>query len=97
MITSEPTSVLQIVHTITRTWSKSDLTFVASGQYDFGMIGRRIRNEFKLWDPANPLTSKWHSGESRDVQNGIDHSLGHPDNISGEILRLLRDELGAHA
>lgn len=39
-------------------------------------LGRKIRNEFKLWDCA------W----TPDVQNGVDHSTDHPDAVSMRII-----------
>lgn len=76
------------------TWTKEDLEFVKSERYDFGMVGRRIRNDFGLWDPAHPLTQHWHlHPDCRNIVNGIDFSEDHPDNISGEILALVRKAL----
>ena len=75
-----------IVQAIVAEWSPEDLEFVRARRYDFGMIERRIRNEFGLWDPTHPLTAQWHAKpEERDVRDGIDHSVDHPDAISSAI------------
>ena len=39
-------------------------------------LGRTIRNKFKLWDTSwNP-----------DMQNGVDHSPDHPDQVSLRVI-----------
>ena len=49
--------------------------------------GRAIRNEFGLWEPDHPLTKHWHEKEDeRDIQDGIDMSVDHPDHVSMLIM-----------
>lgn len=91
---AQAVTVESIVETILTTWSKDDLAFVKSGEYDFGMIGRRIRNDFGLWDPSNPLTQHWHLHEdSRNIVDGVDYSEDHPDAVSAEVVELVRARL----
>jgi hypothetical protein len=67
---------------------------VKSGERDFGMIGRSIRNEYGLWEPDHPLTQHWHQNpECRNIVDGIDYSEDHPDAVSAEIIRVLREML----
>ena len=43
---------------------------------------RHIRNQYGLWYD-NPLTRNWRENESsRDMRDGVDYSVDHPDNIS---------------
>jgi hypothetical protein len=39
-------------------------------------LGRKIRNEFKLWERA------W----TPDIRNGVDYSLDHPDAVSMRVI-----------
>ena len=65
--------------------SDEDKAYVAEGGDDLNMVGRAIRNELKLWH-THPLTRRWRTDEaSRDIRDGVDYSIDHPDNISEEI------------
>jgi len=51
-------------------------------------LGRAVRNNYKLWDEDNPLTTKWHKEpHNRHIISGIDYSEDHPDYVSGEIIK----------
>ena len=51
-------------------------------------LGRCIRNDLGFWDPACPLTAKWHSTpEGRDMQDGVDCSEDHPDAVSMRMIK----------
>lgn len=90
MIHTQP-SVQYYAEQLLISWPDEDLDFVKSGEPDFGMIGRAIRNELRLWQVDHPLTTNWHSNpKSRKIIDGVDHSLDHPDNVSNEILVALR-------
>lgn len=88
-------TVNAIVDQIIITWSQEDLDFVLAMPHDaLGLIDRRIRNDFGLWD-SHPLTEKWRTDESsRDIRNGIDYSPDHPDNLADEIRKVLVRRLG---
>ncbi len=53
-------------------------------------VGTFIRNEYKLWDRNNPLTSLWfidnESGNEQYIKDGVDYHPCHPDEVSSEIL-----------
>ena len=53
-------------------------------------LGRSIRNEYKLWQPDNPLTKTWHeqqlAGTNQHIIDGVDHHPEHPDHISTLIM-----------
>jgi hypothetical protein len=79
---------------IRQEWSAEDLAFLKSGQHDFGMCARAIRNDYGLWEFDHPLTQHWHMNpEARNIVDGIDHSEDHPDQVSAEILALVRARL----
>ena len=83
-----------IVQTILRTWSREDLEYVKSERDNFGLVARAIRNEFDLWNPSHPLTANWHSfPEDRDLRDGIDYSVDHPDQVSAIVLKMVRERL----
>ena len=83
-----------IADRILQEWSAEDLAFLKSGQYDFGMCARAVRNDYGLWEMDHPLTQHWHMHpEARNIVDGIDHSEDHPDQVSAEILRVLRSRL----
>lgn len=87
-------SIESIVQLILREWSKDDLDFVRSGDHDFGMLGRSIRNDYGLWEFDHPLTQHWHMNpECRTIIDGIDYSEDHPDHVSAVILECLRKKL----
>lgn len=88
-------TVESIVRHIELSWCSDDLNFVRTSTGDpFGLIARRIRNEFGLWKPEHPLTAAWHSfPNDRDIRDGIDYSLNHPDEVSASILKALRKSL----
>lgn len=87
-------TVERIVEHILSSWSKSDLKFIAERRDVLGMVGRAIRNEFGLWNPTHPLTARWHSfPDDRDVRDGVDYSLDHPDAVSERILNEVRERL----
>ena len=46
-------------------------------------LGRSIRNEFKLWE------TNW----TPDIQNGVDYSPEHPDQVSMEIIETVWEKL----
>ena len=46
-------------------------------------LGTHIRNEFKLWE------LKW----TPEMKNGSDHSPGHPDQVSMEIIKRVHKNL----
>ena len=83
-----------IVQTILDTWRKNDLEYLKEGSDPFGLVGRRIRNDFGLWDPKHPLTANWHSFPAdRDLRDGIDYSVDHPDQVSAIVLNMVRERL----
>jgi hypothetical protein len=87
-------SIEGIVQNILITWSKEDIQFVQSEERDSGMISRRIRNQYLLWDVTNPLTQHWHlNPEEREVIQGTDYSEDHPDAVSAAVLKALRVKL----
>lgn len=87
-------SIQSIAELIRAEWPQGDLEFVKSGERDFGMIGRSIRNEYGLWESDHPLTQHWHQNpECRNIVDGIDYSEDHPDAVSAEIIRVLREML----
>lgn len=55
--------------------------------------GRAVRNEFKLWDDANPYTMLDYVPQLID---DCDMNPKHPDNLSGVILRLLYEKIKAY-
>lgn len=89
-----PASVEAIVSDILSRWSRDDLDFVREGILCYGAVGRRIRNEYGLWDPKCPLTAHWHEKpDERVIRDGIDFSIDHPDSVSERIESLLREQL----
>jgi hypothetical protein len=67
--------------------SFSDRKYVKNGTNEFDFVGRHIRNEYGLWID-HPLTKRWREDEtSRDIRNGVDYSVDHPDQMS-ETIRL---------
>lgn len=53
---------------------------------------RWIRNTYKLWDIANPLTKSWHQG-CRYMLNNVDVSGTHPDAVSKAIVQRVQELL----
>lgn len=52
-------------------------------------FGTWIRNSFDLWH-GNPITEQWRTNEAgRNLINGVDHSLDHPDAVSMRIITAL--------
>jgi hypothetical protein len=87
-------SVESIAELILKEWPKDDLEFVKSGEHDFGMVGRAIRNDYGLWEFDHPLTQHWHMNpECRNIVDGIDYSEDHPDQVSAMILEVVRSRL----
>jgi hypothetical protein len=83
-----------IVSDIRDKWSAEDLAFVKSGAFSMGAVGRRIRNEYGLWNPSCPLTARWHADPAnRFIRDGIDFSVDHPDSVAERIESLLREQL----
>ena len=56
-------------------------------------LGRSIRNEFLLWHKDNPYTMVNYVPQLID---DCDMNPKHPDNLSGDILRLLYEKVKAH-
>jgi len=84
-----------IAELILKEWSQEDLEFVKSGDHDFGMVGRAIRNDYGLWEFDHPLTQHWHMyPDARNIVDGVDCSEDHPDQVSADILDLVRAKLG---
>lgn len=55
------------------------------GYYILDSMRRAIRNDYSLWWES-PLTKRWREDEaSRDIRDGVDYSVDHPDNISAVI------------
>jgi predicted unusual protein kinase regulating ubiquinone biosynthesis (AarF/ABC1/UbiB family) len=59
-------------------------------------FGTHIRNEYKLWEAANPLTTQWFKdcafaeggrGEHQYMIDGVDYHPNHPDQVSFEIIK----------
>lgn len=49
--------------------------------------GMGIRNHYGLWHEDHPITKNWHADESsRNIQNGVDYSEDHPDQVSMKII-----------
>jgi hypothetical protein len=91
---AEAEELARIVADILADWSSSDLAFVKSGRASLGAVGRRIRNEYELWNPQCSLTRRWHAcPKERDIRDGIDFSIDHPDSVSERIENLLREAL----
>lgn len=87
-------SIEAIAQFILKEWSESDLYFIQSRCLDFGQVGHSVRNDYGLWEFDNPLTQHWHQHEDcRNIVDGIDHSEDHPDNVSAEIIELVRSYL----
>jgi hypothetical protein len=87
-------TVESIVEQILATWHPSNLEFVLTNVYDFGLIEREIRNQFHLWDTDHPLTEHWHRyPEAREIINGVDCSPDHPDAVAAAIHSLLKERL----
>ena len=87
-------SVDGIVEHLLSTLSAEDLAFIKDRGHDYGMVGRYIRNTYGLWAPDHPLTTNWSLNEaSRVIINGADCSPDHPDNLTGQILKLLKERL----
>lgn len=60
--------------------------------------GRYIRNEYKLWNPDNPLTKQWHKDRENDGKvginaSGVDCHPQHPDAVSTEVLFAVWDKV----
>ncbi len=53
---------------------------------------RDIRNEYGLWH-THPLTARWRSEGPNDLRDGVDYSIDHPDNVSGQIFERLIERL----
>ena len=58
--------------------------------------GTHIRNEYKLWEAANPLTHQWFKdcafaeggeGKHQHMIDGVDYHPQHPDQVSFEIIK----------
>jgi hypothetical protein len=81
-------SVEAIAQRFVESLPKSERDYLRTTPNDpFGIMGRYIRNEFKLWDPNHPLTAHWHlHPDAREIIDGIDCSPDHPDAVSAEIL-----------
>lgn len=56
---------------------------LASLHFSWGMY---IRNEYSLWDPQNPITKKWSSGQEVIIDQDVDVSPLHPDQVSYSIM-----------
>lgn len=65
---------------------------------DLGVLhhgyGTYIRNTYKLWEAANPLTQQWFKdcadapdGQHQYMDNGVDCHPLHPDQLSFEIIK----------
>lgn len=57
-------------------------------------FGTHIRNEYKLWEAANPLTMPWFhdcafakDGQHQYMEDGVDCHPDHPDQVSFEIIK----------
>lgn len=58
--------------------------------------GTGIRNECGLWDPDHPLTTHWHKFPAeRDLRDGVDYSMDHPDSVSMDIMKLVHAKVNA--
>jgi hypothetical protein len=58
--------------------------------------GRGIRNGCGLWDPEHPLTTHWHKfPNERDLRDGVDYSVDHPDAVSMSIMKLVYAKVNA--
>jgi uncharacterized protein DUF6794 len=59
--------------------------------------GMYVRNHYGLWHSDNPLTKVWFDAcDNKDVTyilNGVDCHPNHPDNLSGEILKMIWREV----
>lgn len=98
MIFSRPhrslVTVESIAAQILREWSKQDLAFLKSREYDAGLCARAVRNDYGLWEFDHPLTQHWHMyPEARNIVDGIDCSEDHPDEVSATILETVRSML----
>jgi len=56
--------------------------------------GTYIRNHYKLWEAANPLTYDWFydcahavDGQHQYMIDGVDHHPQHPDQVSFDIIK----------
>lgn len=84
----------QIVDKLAKEISSEDRAYLQSiprenmGLFHF-TIGMNIRNEYKLWDKACPLTSQW----IEQIVDGCDCSPFHPDAVSMDILYSLWDRI----
>jgi hypothetical protein len=66
------------------------------GKFHFS-VGMYIRNHYGLWEKENPLTQLWFEAqENHDITyilSGVDTHPNHPDNVSGEILKMVWHEV----
>lgn len=74
----------------------ASLTVFFPEEDDLGALhhsyGQHIRNHYKLWEAANPLTEQWFTdcakdGEHQHMIDGVDHHPQHPDQLSMEIIK----------
>lgn len=60
-------------------------------------LGREIRNYYKLWDKAHPLTKQWfddnESKSNKHIKGGVDYHPNHPDEVSDKILICIWEKL----
>ena len=55
---------------------------------------RMIRNEYGLWDENHPLTTHWHKfPDERNIVEGVDYSVDHPDSVSMRIVEAAEKKL----
>lgn len=55
---------------------------------------RMIRNVFGLWNEEHPLTAHWHKfPDERNIVEGVDYSVDHPDSVSMRILEAAEKKL----
>jgi hypothetical protein len=77
---------------------KSALKTYYKSEDELGILhhgyGTHIRNTYKLWEAANPLTHDWfkdcafaENGQHEHMIDGVDHHPQHPDQVSFEIIK----------
>lgn len=74
-----------------------DLLYIkeeCDGDDVFSVINRDIRNQLGLW-ADHPLTQNWRENpDLRDIRNGVDYSVDHPDQVSDNICITVKKLLG---
>jgi len=91
MFKLEPDDIKSLLNPPAETESRDKRFFYEIALIDFK---RSIRNNYGLWH-THPLTERWRKEGANDLRDGVDYSIDHPDNVSGQIFARLIERLKA--